>query len=117
MAREQSRFTDKLVPGAITGAVWAIWLARTVFGGSLSRTNEDFLFAAIALALVYAIDRWVSLGSRWGYWGSIIALLVSFPLSNRGGIQWSDLFPAAVFLGVGAVGEYLRWRERLAQAT
>ena len=79
MAREQIRFTDKLVPGAITGAAWAIWLARTVFGGSLSRTNEDFLFAAIALALVYAIDRWVSLGSRWGYWGSIIALLVSFP--------------------------------------
>ncbi len=104
---------DKLVPGVITGAVLSIWLARMVFGASLSRTNEDFLFAAIALALVYAIDCWVSLGSRPGYWVSMIALLVSFPLSSRGDIQWSDLFPAATFLVVGAVDIHLKWRERL----
>jgi len=90
-----------------------IWLAWTVFGNNLSRTDENFLFAAIALALIYAIDQWVLLESRLGFWAGIAALLASFPLSARDDIDWSDLFPAATLLGVGAVGEYLKWRERL----
>lgn len=104
---------DKRMALGITLLVWAILLARAVFGLAISRMNEDFLFAAIALAMVYALDIWVSHASLYWFWFGVAAVLMSFPVNMRDTYQWSDLFPVLTFLAIGAAGLHLRWQERL----